>query len=270
MLHHAEYGDPAGVPVVHFHGTPGSRLEGGALDAAARTAGVRLIVPDRPGMGRSPHVPGRRLQDWPATFTQLLDGLGVERVGVLAWSGGGPYAVAVLAHAPERVRSVGLLAPAGLLPRVPWANRLMPHVYMPVVSLAARARDWGPTAALAQYRMRRARTRLEVPERTPLAPSAAAVLADSWREGFRHGPAGPIRDELVINEDWGALVPRARAAVDQGVPVRLWHGRRDRTVAHRHSRRLASALGAYLVDSQEGDHAGALLVSGPEALAFLS
>ena len=128
MLHWTEFGEPGGAPVLHFHGTPGSRLEGGALDAAARTHGVRLIVPDRPGMGGTPHARGRRLADWPAELTALLDAVGAERAGVVAWSGGGPYALACLARIPERLTGVALLAPAGLLPRVPWANRLVPHL----------------------------------------------------------------------------------------------------------------------------------------------
>ena len=270
MLHWHEFGDPDGVPVLHFHGTPGSGREAAALDAAARTAGVRLIAPDRPGMGRTPHVPGRRLAHWPADVVALLDELAIERVGVLAWSGGGPYALACLARIPGRLTGVALLAPAGLLPRVPWANRLLPRLYLPVAALVARARDWGPTAALAQYRLRRARTRLrgeDAAAAEPLAPSAAAALAASWREAFRQGAAGPVQDEQVINEDWSALLPRARRA--RGVPVRIWHGRRDQIVPHRHSRRLARALGVHLVDAHDGDHPGALLRAGPEALGFL-
>lgn len=270
MLHWHEFGDPDGVPVLHFHGTPGSGREAAALDAAARTAGVRLIAPDRPGMGRSPHVPGRRLAHWPADVVALLEELGVERAGILAWSGGGPYALACLARIPERLTGVALLAPAGLLPAVPWANRLLPRLYLPVAARVARARDWGPTAALAQYQLRRARTRVAGPDVAgePVDPSAAGALARSWREAFRQGAAGPIQDEQVINEDWSALLPRARRA--RGVPVRIWHGRRDRTVPHRHSRRLARALGARLVDPHDGDHPGALVHAGPEALAFLA
>lgn len=268
MLHWHEFGDPAGTPVLHFHGTPGSGREASALDAAARAAGVRLIAPDRPGMGRSPHVPGRRLAHWPAEVLALLEELGTERVGVLAWSGGGPYALACLARIPGRLTGVALLAPAGLLPRVPWANRLLPRLYLPAAAVVARARDWGPTAARAQYRLRRARHRLAAPPPAPLAPSAAAVLASSWREAFRQGAAGPVRDELVINEDWSALLPPARRAPD--VPVRIWHGGRDRTVPHRHSRRLARALDAPLEEVRDGDHPAALLQAGPDALSFLA
>lgn len=242
MLHWDEFGDPAGTPVLHFHGTPGSRREAAVLDGAARAVGVRLVAPDRPGMGRTPHVPGRRLAHFPADVVELLDALEIERVGILAWSGGGPYALACLARIPERLTGVALLAPAGLLPRLPWANRLVPHLSMPLQALLARA-PWGRNA-----------------------------LAVSWREAFRQGPAGPVRDELVINEDWSGLLRPARRASSgrSGVPVRIWHGRRDRTVPPRHSRRLSRALGAPLTDAPREDHAGALLTGGPQALGFLA
>lgn len=44
-----ELGSPHGLPVMAFHGTPGSRLQLAFGDTPARAAGVRLIVPDRPG-----------------------------------------------------------------------------------------------------------------------------------------------------------------------------------------------------------------------------
>ena len=52
-LAYAEYGYARGAPAFYFHGTPGGRLEGRFLDAAARAHGVRLIALDRPGYGRS-------------------------------------------------------------------------------------------------------------------------------------------------------------------------------------------------------------------------
>ncbi|HEY5185552.1 MAG TPA: hypothetical protein VIM19_11760 [Actinomycetes bacterium] len=44
-----ELGAAEGLPVIAFHGTPGSRLQFGFGDRPARAAGVRFIVPDRPG-----------------------------------------------------------------------------------------------------------------------------------------------------------------------------------------------------------------------------
>lgn len=63
----AEWGDHAGTPVFHFHGSSSSRLERpvdpGSLE------GVRLVTVDRPGHGLSEFQPERRLVDWPSDVT---------------------------------------------------------------------------------------------------------------------------------------------------------------------------------------------------------
>src|SRR3954470_14650409 len=65
-LAYAEHGDPDGWPVLGCHGSPSSRLERHVEDGGAyRRWGVRFIVPDRPGFGRSDPHPGRRIIDWP-------------------------------------------------------------------------------------------------------------------------------------------------------------------------------------------------------------
>ena len=60
--------------------------------------GVRLISPDRPGMGLSTYQPGRRLVDWPADVAHLTEALGIERFAVMGWSAGGPYAAVCAAR----------------------------------------------------------------------------------------------------------------------------------------------------------------------------
>src|SRR5438552_17010722 len=93
-LGYAEYGDPAGVAVFYFHGTPGSRLEGTIADEAAKRLRVRLIAIDRPGVGLSTFKPRRKLRDWPADVIALADALGIDRFAIVGLSGGGPHALA--------------------------------------------------------------------------------------------------------------------------------------------------------------------------------
>ena len=91
-LAYAEWGDPAGKPVFHFHGSSGSRLER-PPDEKVLT-GIRLITIDRPGHGLSDFKPGYRLLDWPDDVTALADHLGINKFAVEGWSFGGPYAIA--------------------------------------------------------------------------------------------------------------------------------------------------------------------------------
>lgn len=104
-------GDPDGVPVLYVHGTPDSRLARHPDDSLSLAAGVRLLAPDRPGIGSSDPDP----RSTPATFAgdlaALLDVLGIERAGVLSWSTGAIHALAFAGAQPDRCRRVVLAAP---------------------------------------------------------------------------------------------------------------------------------------------------------------
>ena len=101
-LGYAEYGDRNGVPVVFFHGTPGSRLM--AVPAWNDTSlGIRLIAPDRPGLGLSTYLPHRTLLNWPGDVAELADALKLEKFIVAGVSGGGPHSLACAYALPDRV-----------------------------------------------------------------------------------------------------------------------------------------------------------------------
>ena len=74
-----------------FNGQGSSRLQN--LDEPANVVGLRIICPDRPGIGLSTFVPGRKLLDYPTQIAQLATHLGLESHRVAGGSGGGPYAL---------------------------------------------------------------------------------------------------------------------------------------------------------------------------------
>src|SRR6188472_785744 len=82
-----EAGDPAGRPIVYFHGTPSCRLEPAFADRPAAELGVRLVSFDRPGYGESPPVPfslGSVARD----TAVVADELGIDRFATHGQSGG--------------------------------------------------------------------------------------------------------------------------------------------------------------------------------------
>ncbi|HRX34739.1 MAG TPA: alpha/beta hydrolase [Methanoregulaceae archaeon] len=70
-LAYSEFGDPTGITAFHAHGGPSSRIEGRIFDKAAQARGYRFIVTDRPGMGESTYLEGRRLLDYPQDIAEL-------------------------------------------------------------------------------------------------------------------------------------------------------------------------------------------------------
>ena len=78
------------MPIVRCHGAPSSRLEGALLEQAAADLGVRLIVPDRAGMGQSDFQRRRLIEHWPDDVRHLTAAVGLEKFVVLGVSGGAP------------------------------------------------------------------------------------------------------------------------------------------------------------------------------------
>jgi pimeloyl-ACP methyl ester carboxylesterase len=69
-----------------------------------REQGLRLIVPSRPGYGRTPSATGRAAEDFAEALIELLDHLGLGSVVVFGISAGGPTALQLAARHPERVQ----------------------------------------------------------------------------------------------------------------------------------------------------------------------
>ncbi len=241
-----ELGDPAGRPVFYCHGLPGSRLEAGLAETAARRTAVRLIAIDRPGFGASDFQPGRRILDWAEDVAELAQWLGIERYAVLGVSGGGPYALACAYRLPERLTAVGVVA--GLAPldtagasrgmRLPArlmlaAARTVPALLRTVLSVAA-----APALQRDPQRVMKGIVIGSQPaDRAVLRqPATEAVLSQSMRESVREGAAGAWWDLVLAGRPWG-FAPR-----DVAMEVQLWHGEEDRTVPVSMGRWLAASL----------------------------
>lgn len=239
-----EVGDPDGVAVLCFHGTPGSRLMVRASGDDARRSGARLICPDRPGYGLSTYVPDRRFADWPDDVAELTTHLGIDRWCVMGVSGGGPHA-AVCAAALDGVAAAAIvsgvapLAVPGAVDAMSRANRVMaamaarrsPAVRAILAAQLAVSRRW-PQFAIDQYAK-------------SLPPSDRAVLArDEVRAIFSlevsRGPRSAARaaaqDLELFSADWGFSLSDVAVATD------VWQGDADTIVPPRHAAILCDAI----------------------------
>jgi pimeloyl-ACP methyl ester carboxylesterase len=108
-----EYGEQSGPALLYFHGHPGSRLEARLLADAARRAHLRLIGLDRPGLGLSDDQPRRRLSDWSDDVAEVIDRIGLQRVAIIGYSAGAPYALDCAYRLPGRVTACVVVSGAG-------------------------------------------------------------------------------------------------------------------------------------------------------------
>lgn len=116
-------GDGAGTPVVLLHGFPGNGLTWhGFVEGLASDREV--LAPDTIGAaGRSVQTaPLGRDEDFGAWFREVLDGVGVRRAHAVGESQGAWHAALVALHAADRVASLSLIEPNGVLTRTPWRS----------------------------------------------------------------------------------------------------------------------------------------------------
>ena len=109
-IHVAEYGNPAGKPVILLHGGPGA----GSNPTMPRfhdPEAYRIIVFDQRGSGRStPHAELAENTTWDlvADIERIRDHLGIDRWQVFGGSWGACLALAYAETHPERVRELVL------------------------------------------------------------------------------------------------------------------------------------------------------------------
>src|SRR4051794_41466549 len=115
-----QYGDPSGHPVVFFHGLIGSHHQASFIAGPARRQGLRIIAPNRPGVGRSEFTRRRRAVEAVPDVEDLAEALGIGEFSVIGISGGAPYALATLQRLGPPVRTATLLSGMGPL-RLPRA-----------------------------------------------------------------------------------------------------------------------------------------------------
>ncbi len=103
-LHVREYGT-SGEPVVILHGLFGS---GDNWHAVAQTLSARnrVLLPDLPNHGESPHIEDMSYPVMTASLAETLDDMNVERVHLMGHSMGGKVAMAFSLGYPDRVASL--------------------------------------------------------------------------------------------------------------------------------------------------------------------
>lgn len=245
-LGYAEYGDPAGLPVMYCHGWPSSRYQAAFLHEEAREMGLRILAPDRPGLGLSDPLPGRGFADWPGDIAGLADALGIDHFRVIGISGGGPYALAICARLGSRVDRGAVICGAPPLGRkedrshMHWTyrslagmkslRRVAVHGILPLSRwMISRGADHAPMSWMMKSVPARDREALHT-------KGGWDMVTRSYLEAIRRGPAGMLADGELYLGDWG-FDPK-----DIQIPVRFWHGEADANLPCQVAKRLASTV----------------------------
>jgi pimeloyl-ACP methyl ester carboxylesterase len=246
QLAYAEYGDSGGMPAIYCHGFPGSRLEAYLFDEPARQYKLRVIAPERNGLGWSDPKPGRRLPEWAEDVETLADILNIDRFFLIGVSGGAPYALACAHQLTDRLNGFTLVCPLAPLDQpallnamrwpaqinfrsilhTPWLSYIGFHFAL--IPLAQIWPRWIYQAMLGFA---------PSPDRAVLnRPMVREIITASLREAIRQGADGVLHEMTLYTQTWG-FDPAAIS-----FPVDLWHGTADDTVPILHGRYLDERL----------------------------
>jgi pimeloyl-ACP methyl ester carboxylesterase len=275
VLRYCGYGPETGPPVISLSGTPGTRWERPGVVRAIEAAGLRLVVPDRPGYGGSARQPERTVADVAADVRAVADAHGWARFAVTGFSGGGPHALACAALLAGRVTCCAVVAcpaPPGtpgadlLADRAPGQaedfrlalrgeQALRPYLRaraddaLARIEATARAEPAGP-----------GRDRAVVPGQ-PASPAHNQARTQAQFAGHAHGQAitpgqptgadagravrlramylgldGWVDDVMALARPWGFDLARIEA------PTSIWYGASDTRVPREHTDWLLAQL----------------------------
>ncbi len=215
-VHYRVCGPETGQPVLLIHGLAIPMQVWDAVAATLADAGFRVITFDGYGRGLSSRpavVYDEALFD--SLNLELLDYLGVtEPVHIVGYSAGGVAATVFAARHPERLRSLALIAPAGLLRSAPLPTWLLRIPGM---------QDWlGRIVAPARFS--------GVVDESTAGLANGKALSASVHEQFRYAGSGEAIVSMLRRYPLsGAENYYAQAGAHDAPALILW-GERDTTV----------------------------------------
>lgn len=224
------YGDQEGYPVLYFHGLPGCRKQTPPDLKIAEKYSLCIYSLDRPGIGRSTHMPARKLSDWPKDVLQFAERLKIDKFAVLGVSAGGPYALACAYEIPERLSFIGIvssMAPIfhrelfdllqAKLKMLFVAARSLPEISEIVQDAALYIFKKHPLIVLKRF----IATLPKEDQRILSIPAVTAMFQNDVAEAFQAGSRGVVKDMSILTQPWG-FSPNAIKRI-----VHIWHGTVD-------------------------------------------
>ena len=246
-LGYAEYGKLEGFPVFYFHGGQESRLSSSFMNETAIDLGIRIISPDRPGVGLSSFQENRKFADWGKDVADLADMLSIRKFRVLGLSGGAPHVLACLHNIPERILGAAIVSGA-----TPYNYKgSLKGMWFPVKLVhwfATRKRDkllrkfikndFDSLSKKPEKRLKQFQKYLPKPDRDLLSKELqyAWDFINGSLESYRNGIDGVVQEWKLYVSDWGFPLSK----IDK--PVTLWFGTEDKMAPVNRGRYLENIL----------------------------
>ncbi|MCB1616281.1 MAG: alpha/beta hydrolase, partial [Pseudomonadales bacterium] len=270
----AEFGVQDGFPVFWFPGTPGGRRQ---VPYEARQFAnnnkLRIICVERPGIGLSTRYLYEDIHAFSDDIAFVIEQLSIEKCGVVALSGGGPYALACANALSEQVVAAAVFG--GVAPTIgeeaaeggptakavpveklltwmkrplgsslTWGVRMLHPVANPVVDAIVKYIPGHETAMIAR-------------------PEIRDMFLDDILDSSKGGLHSIVHDIILFARPWGFSLSGI------AVPVHFWQSDEDPLVPVEHARAMSALIpnSALTVCENAGHLEG--LNKTAEALGFI-
>lgn len=242
-LAYNQFGDPGGIPVFHAHGGPGSRIEGLIFHEEAEKRGYRIIVTDRPGMGESTYLEGRRLLDYPEDISELADALGIDKFGVTGWSAGGAHTTVCGYAIPDRLLFNITFAGYTNFAEMPGAEKFLktkmdqksvalsknhPRLFRFFFQMMEFSEKYMP----GTYYKTLIKELDDYDRNIAMEPEFKKILLAEEAEAFRQGSLGVTTDAAIHYVDWGFRLKEITCK------LHIMHGTNDSMVPIEYARNI--------------------------------
>ena len=237
ILSYSECGDPKGVPILFFHGTPGSRLQANDFNQPAMMKGYRLFGIDRPGMGYSSANKNHSILGFTRDVEELVVHLGISQFSMIAHSGGAPFALAYTAFYPERVSHLAIVA--GIAPvNLKEATESL-SLGMRIIHIFVRYIPGFASILMYLTRMMHQKPSIFRNAINKLSEHDKKVFdnvqqfnsfLNTGNESFRQGLGGAAQEFKMVVSPWGFDLNLIRCSIS------IWYGQFDHQVPFAHAK----------------------------------
>jgi hypothetical protein len=182
---------------------------------------------ERPGIGLSDFYAGRRTLDWPADVAAFVDAIGYAgtAVGIIALSGGAPYALACVKCMPQRLTHVAIVSghtPPGAPVQPGVEDNLIAFVVrrprLAHVGFNVEIRTLHRNPDKVVQRVMRDWTDVDK-QLVNCNPAYYSILLSTLNESTRCGAEGLLQAVTLLGSDWGFRLcdlPPASISIWQG------------------------------------------------------
>lgn len=232
--------------LMHQTGTPSTPAPDKLLAGIAERHGLRVVIPLRPGYGRSTPKPGRSIADVGRDNEAVVRQLGITEFVSTGCSGGGPHSLATAALAPSCKAAAVVVSPAPRDAEGLDYYRGMAESNHEEWALADQGEDAVRPWLEKHYELIREGSMDAFVELFDdaipqcdldfLTTESADRMAAGWRKGFEAGVEGWLGDDIAMTTPWGFDITAVTT------PVAFWSGKQDVFVSSDHTLWMSQQL----------------------------